>query len=77
MSRAIVFDADGVIIRPKSWFFVAAERDYGIPKQAFLEFVHTDLQRCTRGELELLEVLPSTWRVGVSRSAPKNWFKRG
>jgi putative hydrolase of the HAD superfamily len=77
--KAIVFDADGVIIRPQSWFFVAAERDYGIPKQAFLEFVHTDLRRCTRGELELLEVLPqhlARWGVKVSaQELVQAWLK--
>jgi putative hydrolase of the HAD superfamily len=69
MPQAVIFDADGVIVRPKSWFFVAAEQVYGIPKEAFLEFAHTDLKRCTRGELELVEVLPSylaRWRVTVS-----------
>jgi putative hydrolase of the HAD superfamily len=48
---------------------VAAEEVYGIPREAFLEFVYTDLKRCTRGELELLEVLPShlaRWNVTVS-----------
>jgi putative hydrolase of the HAD superfamily len=67
--KAVFFDADSVIVRPESWFFVAAERDYGIPKAAFLEFVHTDLRRCTRGELELLEILPAylaRWQVRVS-----------
>jgi hypothetical protein len=67
--KAIVFGADGVIVRPKSWFFVAAEHDYGIPQQAFLEFIHTDLRRCPRVELELFKVLPQhlgCWGVTVS-----------
>ncbi len=56
--KAIVFDADGVIVRPKTWFFVPAKQKYGIPKKVFLEFIHGDFQRCTTGGLELLDVLP-------------------
>jgi HAD superfamily hydrolase (TIGR01509 family) len=67
--KAIIFDADGVIVRPETWFFVPAEKNYGIPKKVFLEFIHGDFQRCTTGELELLEVLPpllEQWGVKVS-----------
>lgn len=67
--KAVVFDADGVIVSPKSWFTVPAEKIYGIPKAAFLEFIHGDFKRCTTGELELLEVLPTylaRWGVNIS-----------
>lgn len=56
--KALVFDADGVIVRPETWFFVPAEKKYGIPKKVFLEFIHGKFQLCTKGKLELLDVLP-------------------
>ncbi len=71
MIKAIVFDADGVIVRPKTWFFVPAESIYGIPQKTFLEFIHNDFQRCIKGELELLDILPrllKQWQVRVSAS---------
>ncbi len=71
MIKAIVFDADGVIVRPETWFFVLAESNYGIPRQVFLEFIHGDFQRCTKGELELLDILPrllEQWKVRISAS---------
>ncbi len=69
LMKAMIFDADGVIIRPETWFFVPAEKVYGIPKQLFLEFIYGTFQRCTTGELELLEILPpllERWGVKIS-----------
>jgi HAD superfamily hydrolase (TIGR01509 family) len=69
MIKAIIFDADGVIVRPEIWFHVPAESNYGIPQKTFLEFIHNDFQRCTKGELELLDILPrllEQWQISVS-----------
>jgi putative hydrolase of the HAD superfamily len=68
MIKAIVFDADGVIVRPKTFFVAQALELYGIPKQEFMAFIHGQFKRCTTGELELLDILPehlARWKVGV------------
>lgn len=70
--RAMVFDADGVIVRPKSWFVTPAAKRYGVPKDQFMTFIHGEFQRCIVGELELKQVLPpllTKWRVTVSADA--------
>ncbi|NJK43486.1 MAG: HAD-IA family hydrolase [Pleurocapsa sp. SU_196_0] len=70
--RAMVFDADGVIVRPRTWFVHAAERTYRIPRAEFMGFIHGDFKRCTTGELELSEVLPpllERWQVNVGVDA--------
>ena len=70
--QAIVFDADGVIVRPKSWFVTPAAERYGVPQSQFMTFIHGEFQRCIKGELELKEVLPpllERWRVTVTADA--------
>ena len=67
--RAMIFDADGVIVRPKSWFITSAAERYGVPTDQFMAFIHGEFQRCISGELELAKVLPPLlegWRVTVS-----------
>jgi putative hydrolase of the HAD superfamily len=67
--RAMVFDADGVLVKPKTWFFDPAERVYGVPKTEFMAFIYGDFMRCCTGELELLDVLPAyleRWGVRIS-----------
>ena len=70
--RAMVFDADGVIVRPKSWFVTPAAERYGVPPDQFMTFIHGEFQRCISGELELAKILPPLlegWRVTVSADA--------
>jgi putative hydrolase of the HAD superfamily len=69
MIQAIVFDADGVLVRPKSWFVTGAFERYGVPKEEFMAFIRGDFKRCTTGELNLEAALPpllERWRVPVS-----------
>jgi putative hydrolase of the HAD superfamily len=56
--RAMVFDADGVIVRPESWFVTGASERYGVPKDEFMAFIHGDFTRCTTGDLRLEAALP-------------------
>jgi putative hydrolase of the HAD superfamily len=68
MIKAIVFDADGVIVRPKTFFVSRANELYGIPKQEFMAFIYGGFKRCTTGELELLDILPeylARWNVSI------------
>ena len=67
--QALIFDADGVIVRPKSWFVTPATQHYGVPQNQFMTFIHGEFQRCITGELELAKILPpllEQWRVTVS-----------
>jgi putative hydrolase of the HAD superfamily len=69
MIQAIVFDADGVLVEPKSWFVTGAHDLYGVPKNEFMDFIRGDFKHCTTGELDLevaLVPLLERWRVGVS-----------
>ena len=62
----MIFDADGVLVRPESWFVTPAQTRYGIPKTEFMAFIHGDFKRCTTGEIRLEAVLPEyleRWRV--------------
>jgi putative hydrolase of the HAD superfamily len=65
---AMVFDADGVIVRPKSWFVTGAFERYNVPKDEFMAFIHGDFTRCTTGDLKLEDALPpllNRWGVTV------------
>lgn len=69
MIQAIVFDADGVLVKPPSWFVTRAHELYGVPKDEFMAFIHRKFKRCTTGELDLeiaLVPLLERWQVPVS-----------
>jgi putative hydrolase of the HAD superfamily len=69
MIQAIVFDADGVLVKPPTWFVTRAHELYGVPKAQFMAFIHGDFKRCTTGELDLevaLVPLLERWQVPVS-----------
>ncbi len=79
MIKTIVFDADGVIVRPKTFFVTRALELYGIPKQEFMAFIHGQFKRCTTGELALLDILPEyleKWNVPVeSQAFVRQWVE--
>ena len=69
MIQAIVFDADGVLVKPPSWFVTRAHELYGVPKAEFMAFIHGEFKHCTTGELDLevaLAPLLKHWKVSVS-----------
>jgi putative hydrolase of the HAD superfamily len=69
MIQAIVFDADGVLVKPSSWFVTRAHELYGVPTDEFMAFIYGEFKRCTIGELDLevaLVALLERWRVPVS-----------
>jgi putative hydrolase of the HAD superfamily len=69
MIQTIVFDADGVLVKPPSWFVTRAHELYGVPKAEFMAFIHGEFKRCTTGELDLevaLIPLLERWQVPVS-----------
>jgi putative hydrolase of the HAD superfamily len=79
MIQAIVFDADGVLVKPPSWFVTRAHELYGVPKAEFMAFIHGEFKRCTTGELDLevaLVPLLERWRVPVSiPEFIQNWLE--
>jgi putative hydrolase of the HAD superfamily len=79
MIKAIVFNADGVIVRPKTFFVTRALELYGIPKQEFMGFIHGQFKHCTTGELELLDILPeylARWNVSIEpRVFVRQWVE--
>jgi putative hydrolase of the HAD superfamily len=79
MIQAIVFDADGVLVKPPSWFVTRAHELYGVPKDEFMAFIHGKFKRCTTGELDLevaLVPLLERWKVPVSiPEFIQNWLE--
>jgi putative hydrolase of the HAD superfamily len=79
MIQAIVFDADGVLVKPKSWFVTRAHELYGVPKAQFMAFIHGEFKRCTTGELDLeVALVPFLERWKVPVSIPEfiqNWLE--
>ena len=79
MIQAIVFDADGVLVKPPSWFVTRAHELYGVPKAEFMAFIHGDFKRCTIGALDLEVVLVpflERWQVPVSiPEFIRNWLE--
>jgi putative hydrolase of the HAD superfamily len=79
MIKAIVFDADGVIVRPKTFFVSRVFELYGVPKHEFMDFIHGQFKRCTTGELELLDILPEyleKWNVSIEpRDFIRQWVE--
>jgi putative hydrolase of the HAD superfamily len=79
MIQAIVFDADGVLVKPPSWFVTRAHELYGVPKDEFMTFIHGDFKRCTIGDLDLevaLAPLLERWQVPVSiPEFIQNWLE--
>jgi putative hydrolase of the HAD superfamily len=69
MIQAIVFDADGVLVKPPSWFVTRAHELYGVPTAEFMAFIHGEFKGCTTGELDLevaLIPLLERWQVPVT-----------
>ena len=56
--RAVLVDADGVVIAP-TWRFAAyLERAHGLPREHTHTFFHGLFQACLRDQADLLAALP-------------------
>lgn len=58
MIKAVIFDADGVLINGLMFSF-HLEKDYGISRETTLPFFNGIFKECILGKAELKEVLPS------------------
>ena len=71
MIRAVIFDADGVIVSPLRFWANHLEKAHAIDPAPFVEFIfHGDFQKCLIGQADLKEVLPPVleqlnWTRGV------------
>lgn len=58
MIRAIIFDADGVIIHGEKYFSERLQDEYGIPREKSLEFFNGEFLECLIGKKDLKIILP-------------------
>jgi len=59
MSKEILLDADGVVIRPRHKYFSEKfSEDYGIPLDDILPFFKGEYKQTAIGEVDIREVLP-------------------
>jgi FMN phosphatase YigB (HAD superfamily) len=79
--KAILFDADGVLIKAKFLFSELLERDYGLEMRNMLPFFKGVFQDCTIGRADLREELAKvlgTWGwPGSVDELMDYWFTKG
>ncbi len=78
MKAAIVFDADGVVIRSKP-FTAELQRVHGVPASSLEEFFATTFPACITGKMALKDaledLLPSIGWSGTTESFLQFWFE--
>lgn len=78
MIRAILFDADGVVINRDKYFSQELVKDYGVSKEKIEKFFQTEFQECLTGRADLKEVIaPYLKDWGVNKSVDgllDDWF---
>ena len=58
MIKAIIFDADGVIVHREKYFSERLEEDYGVLRTESLKFFNNEFAGCLVGKKDLKQVLP-------------------
>ena len=79
MSKIILLDLDGIVIRPRhKYFSVRYSEDHGVPLKDILPFFKGEYKKAARGETTIKEVLPaylSKWRwKGSVEEFLNYWF---
>jgi len=59
MSKIILLDLDGVVIRRHKYFSEKYSEDFKIPLEEILPFFKSDYKKAAKGEISIREVLPS------------------
>ncbi|MFM2381894.1 MAG: hypothetical protein RLZZ76_661, partial [Candidatus Parcubacteria bacterium] len=65
--KALLLDADGVVLKKGELFSEQFSREYNIPLEEVIPFFKNELGRCQKGEADLKEVLPpylESWSFG-------------
>lgn len=77
--KAVVFDADGVVINSPGYFSVQYEKEFGVPNEILLPFFKGKFQDCVVGKADLkeeLKLLLGDWKwQGTVEELLQYWFK--
>lgn len=77
--KAIIFDADGVVINSPGYFSVQYSKAFGISNESMLPFFKGIFQECVLGKADLKEILPlvlKDWKwKGTVDELLDWWFK--
>lgn len=57
MFKAVVFDADGMMIKNSVWFSKRLAKQYGVKEELILPFFQNEFQQCLVGQADLKEEL--------------------
>lgn len=78
MTKAILFDADGVVINAEM-FSVQYQKEYGVSNDEMLPFFKGDFQKCIVGQADLIEIVKpwlSKWKwKGTAEEFLQFWFR--
>lgn len=77
--KAVVFDADGVVINSPGYFSVQYQKDFNVSNDVMLPFFKGKFQKCLVGEADLKEELKpllEEWKwQGSADDLLKYWFE--
>ncbi len=80
MIKAIIFDADGVLVHREKYFSELLEEEYGVPLNKSLEFFNGEFVDCLVGKKDLKKILPKYLKDwGWEKSLEElltYWFER-
>jgi len=57
MIKTVIFDADGVVIRRKTYFSDRFSREFGVPIEKIIPFFKNEFRQCLAGKADLKEEL--------------------
>lgn len=79
MTKAILFDADGVVINRDSWFSKRFSEEYKVPHEEIQKFFNTEFQPCLIGKADIKQAIkPYLEKWGWKKSVDamlKYWFE--
>lgn len=58
MTKAILFDADGVVLKRPGYFSEKFSKEYGVPLEIIVPFFKNEFRVCQLGQTDLKEILP-------------------
>lgn len=81
MIKAILFDADGVLLKAQRYFADVAAEKYNLPLEKITPFFQGPFQKCQTGEADIKEILPPylsafQWPKSLDEYLTE-WFQNG